>query len=56
MPKPEPRAFLLALERLGVAAERALHVGDEETDERGAHAAGMHFAPAPLSTAVETLS
>ena len=56
VPKPEPRAFLLALERLGVAADRALHVGDEETDERGAHAAGMHFAPAPLSTAVAALS
>ena len=50
-PKPEPGAFALALERLGVTADRALHVGDEESDERGAHAAGMHFAPAPLSTA-----
>ena len=29
-----------------------MHVGDEDTDERGARAAGMHFAPAPLSTAV----
>jgi putative hydrolase of the HAD superfamily len=56
VPKPEPRAFLLALERLGASASRALHVGDEEADERGAHAAGMHFAPAPLSTAVAALS
>jgi HAD superfamily hydrolase (TIGR01509 family) len=55
VPKPEPRAFLLALERLGVAASRALHVGDEEADERGARAAGMHFAPAPLATAVAAL-
>ena len=55
-PKPEPRAFVLALERLGVTADRALHVGDEETDERGAHAAGMHFAPAPLSAAVAALT
>lgn len=55
-PKPEPNAFLLALERLEVAASRALHIGDEEADERGARAAGMHFAPAPLSTAVAALS
>jgi FMN phosphatase YigB (HAD superfamily) len=33
-----------------------LHVGDEEADERGARAAGMHFAPAPISTAVAALS
>jgi HAD superfamily hydrolase (TIGR01509 family) len=56
VPKPEPNAFLLALERLEVAASRALHVGDEEADERGARAAGMHFAPAPLSTAAAALS
>jgi putative hydrolase of the HAD superfamily len=56
VPKPEPRAFLLALDRLGVAASHALHVGDEGADERGAHAAGMHFAPAPLSTAVAALA
>jgi len=55
-PKPDPRAFVLALERLGVAADRALHVGDEETDKRGAHAAGMHYAPAPLSAAVAALT
>jgi putative hydrolase of the HAD superfamily len=56
VPKPDPRAFLLALERLGVRANRALHVGDEEADDRGAHADGMHFAPAPLSSAVAALS
>jgi HAD superfamily hydrolase (TIGR01509 family) len=56
VPKPGPEAFLLALERLGVEADRALHVGDEEADERGAQAAGMHFAPAPISTAVAALS
>jgi HAD superfamily hydrolase (TIGR01509 family) len=55
-PKPEPNAFLLALERLEVAANRALHIGDEEADERAARAAGMHFAPAPLSIAVASLS
>jgi putative hydrolase of the HAD superfamily len=50
-PKPEPAVFRLALERLGAAAGRALHVGDESGDEEGARAAGMQFAPAPLSTA-----
>jgi HAD superfamily hydrolase (TIGR01509 family) len=55
-PKPEPNAFLIALERLEVAASRALHIGDEEADERAARAAGMHFAPAPLSSAVAALS
>jgi HAD superfamily hydrolase (TIGR01509 family) len=50
-PKPKPRVFRLALERLGVEAARALHVGDEPGDEEGARAAGMRFAPAPLATA-----
>jgi HAD superfamily hydrolase (TIGR01509 family) len=49
-PKPDPRVFELALERLGgVPPERALHVGDAEADELGARAAGMAFAPAPLA-------
>jgi putative hydrolase of the HAD superfamily len=48
-PKPDPRIFWLALERLGVRPERALHVGDSEADEQGARAAGMAFAPAPLA-------
>ena len=48
-PKPDPRIFELALERLGVSASRALHVGDAEADEEGARAAGMHFAAAPLA-------
>ena len=48
-PKPDPRIFWLALERLGVRPERALHVGDSEADEEGARAAGMAFAPAPLA-------
>ena len=46
--KPDPEVFRLALERLGVAPERALHVGDSVADEAGAAAAGMRFAPAPL--------
>jgi len=48
-PKPDPRVFELALERLGVPPGRALHVGDAEADEEGARAAGMHFAAAPLA-------
>jgi putative hydrolase of the HAD superfamily len=51
-PKPEPAVFRLALERLGVCPERTLHVGDAESDERGAAAAGLRFAPAPLEEAV----
>ena len=46
--KPDPRIFLVALERLGVEPARALHVGDAPEDEHGAVAAGMGFAPAPL--------
>jgi putative hydrolase of the HAD superfamily len=55
-PKPDPAVFHLALERLGVRPDRALHVGDSEADEEGARAAGMHFAPAPLERAVEVLA
>jgi putative hydrolase of the HAD superfamily len=46
--KPDPALFRLALERLGVPAARALHVGDSPEDEQGARAAGMQFVPAPL--------
>ena len=48
-PKPDSRILELALERLQVRPERALHVGDSEADEEGARAAGMAFAPAPLA-------
>ncbi len=42
--KPDPRIFALALERLGVAPERALYVGDiRSVDAAGAAAAGMQF-------------
>jgi HAD superfamily hydrolase (TIGR01509 family) len=51
--KPDPAAFLIALDRLGVRPERALHVGDEGEDEQGAARAGMSFAAAPLATAFE---
>lgn len=40
--KPDPRIFHLALERLGVSAERAWHVGDSVAmDVHGALAAGV---------------
>jgi putative hydrolase of the HAD superfamily len=55
-PKPEPAIFELALERLRVPPERALHVGDSPADEEGARAAGLHFAPAPLADAVRALA
>ena len=51
--KPDPAVFQLALERLGVRPDRALHIGDEAEDEEGAQAAGMRFAHAPLATAFE---
>jgi putative hydrolase of the HAD superfamily len=42
--KPDPRIFRIALERLGVPADRALYVGDiRGVDEVGSRAAGMHF-------------
>jgi putative hydrolase of the HAD superfamily len=49
--KPDPAIFELALRELGARPERALHVGDEAVDEEGARAAGLAFAPAPLSAA-----
>ena len=50
--KPDAAPFRLALEALGVRAERTVHVGDHEDDERGAAAAGIAFEPAPLAGAV----
>jgi putative hydrolase of the HAD superfamily len=47
-PKPDPAIFRLALERLGVRPERAVHIGDSRADEEGARAAGMRFVPAPV--------
>jgi putative hydrolase of the HAD superfamily len=49
-PKPEPALFEAALDRLGVAPGRALHVGDGDGDRKGASAAGMSFEPVPLAT------
>jgi HAD superfamily hydrolase (TIGR01509 family) len=54
--KPDPAPFRIALERLGVPPERALHIGDGEVDEAGAAAAGLHFAPAPVDAAVAALT
>lgn len=54
--KPDPTVFRLALERLGVAPARTLHVGDTDADEEGARAAGIAFLPAPLSALVEAWS
>ena len=52
--KPDPAIFELALARLGVSADRALHIGDGESDAQGARAAGMHFAPAPVADALRS--
>ena len=54
-PKPAPAVFALALERLGVGPERALHIGDGGADREGAAAAGLAFEPAPLATLPERL-
>jgi FMN phosphatase YigB (HAD superfamily) len=53
--KPAPDGLLRALEELGVAAARALHIGDDKVDERAAAAAGVRFAPAPLPAAVAAI-
>jgi putative hydrolase of the HAD superfamily len=42
--KPDPRIFRKALDRLGVAADEAVYVGDLlSVDAAGARAAGVHF-------------
>jgi putative hydrolase of the HAD superfamily len=53
--KPDPAVFAIALERLGVTADRALHIGDGDTDREGAAAAGLAFEPVPLATLPERL-
>jgi putative hydrolase of the HAD superfamily len=53
--KPDPTAFRIALERLGVAPARALHVGDCDADRQGAAAAGLAFEPVPVATLPERL-
>jgi putative hydrolase of the HAD superfamily len=54
-PKPEPRVFALALERLRIDPNRVLHIGDGEADREGAAAAGLAFEPTPLATLPERL-
>ena len=54
--KPDPRIFELALERLGAAPDRAIHIGDAQADADGARAAGMRFAWAPLTDAVAAIA
>jgi putative hydrolase of the HAD superfamily len=49
-PKPDPAPFRLALDRIGIDASRALHIGDSESDREGASAAGLAFEPVPLAT------
>ena len=53
--KPDPAIFELALARLGVQADRAVHIGDEAADRDGATAAGLTFEPVPLATLPERL-
>jgi HAD superfamily hydrolase (TIGR01509 family) len=54
--KPDPQLFTHALELLRVRPERALHVGDDEADRRGAEAAGMDFALPPVERVLEELA
>jgi len=42
-PKPAPDIVQLCLERAGVRPDRAVYVGDSETDRIAAEAAGTHF-------------
>jgi len=53
--KPAAEGMLRALAELQVDPERALHVGDDDADREAAAAAGMWFAPAPISEAVATI-
>lgn len=45
-PKPHPEPVLLALERLGVASEAAVYVGDSVHDMASGRAAGVQIAAA----------
>ncbi len=54
--KPAPDGIRQTLEELRVQPARALHIGDEQSDEGAARAAGVHFAPAPLVEAVASIA
>ncbi|MDP9304222.1 MAG: HAD-IA family hydrolase [Actinomycetota bacterium] len=53
--KPAPKGLLRALAELQIDPARALHVGDDGADREAAAAAGMWFAPTPISEAVPTI-
>ncbi len=53
--KPAPDGILHALTELRVDPARAVHVGDDRSDEEAARAAGVQFVPAPLQEALVTL-
>jgi HAD superfamily hydrolase (TIGR01509 family) len=53
--KPAPDGLLHALGRVGVSPQRAVHIGDADTDAAAARAAGMRFERAPLPDAVARL-
>ena len=53
--KPEPEGLLRALAELQVEPARALHIGDDGADRDAAAAAGMQFAPAPVTAAVAAI-
>jgi HAD superfamily hydrolase (TIGR01509 family) len=49
LPKPDPRHLLKVLEELGVSPQDSVFVGDTETDQRTARAAGIPFIGVPSS-------
>jgi HAD superfamily hydrolase (TIGR01509 family) len=53
--KPTPDGLLRALDQLRVDPVRAMHIGDDKADRDAAGAAGMRFAPAPVSAAVAAI-
>ena len=48
-PKPDPRHLLQVLEELGASPQDSVFVGDTETDQRTAGAAGISFIGVPSS-------
>jgi nicotinate-nucleotide--dimethylbenzimidazole phosphoribosyltransferase len=54
-PKPDPRGIHRALDRLDVAPDRCLFVGDADVDEAAARAAGVAFARVGPRTSLDTV-
>jgi len=53
-PKPDPEPFAVALDALGVPADRAVHVGNSlSSDVAGAHAAGLRSAWVPAESGAD---